>query len=351
MPLLASSNAAAAGATPVAISAEPLGGFRGRYPAEKVFGQLEWLGGLRISSSDPRFGGFSGLLSLRQGERLLAVSDRGNWFSARISQDADGTPLDVTEATMGPVLDKKGVSLDNRHRGDAEALTMTPDGGTIFVAFEQQHRVLAWDGAQSIPGGLARRVKAPAAIKTLDGNKGLEGLAASAADGPLKGALVGIAERDPQERPGNPGWIFGPGRETSFRLRQSDDFDVTDAAFLPGGDLLVLERRFNLRYGLGMRLRRIRGADLGRGGAIDASLVMEADLRHQIDNMEGLAVHQNAAGQTIITMISDDNQSVLQRTVLLRFRLIDAPQPGSMDGPDAVAPDAASTGAQPRAKP
>ncbi|HKZ97087.1 MAG TPA: hypothetical protein VJ045_08915, partial [Hyphomicrobiaceae bacterium] len=41
-----------------------------------------------------------------------------------------------------------------------------------------------------------------------------------------------------------------------------------------------------------------------------------------IDNMEGLAVRQGAGGETLITMISDDNfNKVLQRTVLLEFAL------------------------------
>jgi hypothetical protein len=38
--------------------------------------------------------------------------------------------------------------------------------------------------------------------------------------------------------------------------------------------------------------------------------------------MEALAVHRNAAGETILTLISDDNFNPLQRTILLRFALV-----------------------------
>ena len=39
--------------------------------------------------------------------------------------------------------------------------------------------------------------------------------------------------------------------------------------------------------------------------------------------MEGLAVHQDAAGKTVITLISDNNfNSFLQRTLLLQFELL-----------------------------
>ena len=41
----------------------------------------------------------------------------------------------------------------------------------------------------------------------------------------------------------------------------------------------------------------------------------------QIDNMEGLAVSQDEAGRTILTLVSDDNFSILQRTLILQFAL------------------------------
>ncbi len=43
---------------------------------------------------------------------------------------------------------------------------------------------------------------------------------------------------------------------------------------------------------------------------------------YDIDNMEGLAVHRTDAGDIILTLISDDNFSPLQRTLLLQFRLV-----------------------------
>ncbi|GER05292.1 hypothetical protein JCM17846_29740 [Iodidimonas nitroreducens] len=43
-----------------------------------------------------------------------------------------------------------------------------------------------------------------------------------------------------------------------------------------------------------------------------------------VDNMEALAVHVDTVGQWMITIISDDNFSPLQRTILLRYKM---PQP------------------------
>jgi hypothetical protein len=40
-----------------------------------------------------------------------------------------------------------------------------------------------------------------------------------------------------------------------------------------------------------------------------------------IDNMEGVAAHRSASGETILTLISDDNYSPLQRTLLMQFTI------------------------------
>jgi hypothetical protein len=55
---------------------------------------------------------------------------------------------------------------------------------------------------------------------------------------------------------------------------------------------------------------------------VDGRVLIVAELAHQIDNMEGIAVHRNARGDTIITVVSDDNFSVIQRTLLLQFALL-----------------------------
>jgi hypothetical protein len=39
--------------------------------------------------------------------------------------------------------------------------------------------------------------------------------------------------------------------------------------------------------------------------------------------MEGIDVHVTAEGETVLTMISDDNFSFIQRTLLLQFTLVE----------------------------
>ena len=100
-------------------------------------------------------------------------------------------------------------------------------------------------------------------------------------------------------------------------------FDVTDGDFLPDGDLLLLERRFTLASGVGLRIRRIDGASLKPGAVVDGEIILEAGMSEEIDNMEGLDVVVGEDGSTRIVLVSDDNHSILQRNLMLEFRLVD----------------------------
>lgn len=181
-----------------------------------------------------------------------------------------------------------------------------------------------FDGADFVLAP-SRSVDIPASVKTIDPNRGLEALAAPP-PGPLGGATVLIVEHSLDRHRNHRGWIVGGPRDGTFSLVRSGDYDVTDAAFLPDGDLLVLERSLEIPFGLGMRIRRIAGADLVPGATIDGDVLIEADLRDQIDNMEGLAIRTSGEGETIVALVSDDNNSPLQRTLLLYFALVGDPR-------------------------
>ena len=58
------------------------------------------------------------------------------------------------------------------------------------------------------------------------------------------------------------------------------------------------------------------------GGLVDGAALATADMAYQIDNMEGIGVHRTAGGETVLTLVSDDNFSPIQRTLLLQFTLV-----------------------------
>jgi hypothetical protein len=71
-----------------------------------------------------------------------------------------------------------------------------------------------------------------------------------------------------------------------------------------------------------MRLRRIAAGDIRPGATIKGEVLLEADMGYEIDNMEALAIHADANGRTVLTLMSDDNfNGFLQRTLLLQFTL------------------------------
>jgi hypothetical protein len=86
--------------------------------------------------------------------------------------------------------------------------------------------------------------------------------------------------------------------------------------------LLLLERRFSFVRGIAIRIRRVPLSSLMEGAVVDGRTMIEADLAFEIDNMEGISIHRTTGGETIITIVSDDNFSVLQRNLLLQFAIV-----------------------------
>jgi hypothetical protein len=104
-----------------------------------------------------------------------------------------------------------------------------------------------------------------------------------------------------------------------MRYRSGNSTNPTDCAFLPNGDLLVLERGVVL-VNFAARLVRIRAADVKPGAQMQGEVLFEA-VGGDLDNMEGLAVHPGPDGRTRITLVSDNNFNDWERSLLLEFTL------------------------------
>src|SRR5438046_945201 len=166
-------------------------------------------------------------------------------------------------------------------------------------------------------------VPLPPAARKLPYNKGIEALAVVPKGLPLAGTLIAISERG-LDRNGNLiGFLIGGPTPGQFSVIRSSNFDVSDAVLLHSGELLVLERKFSWTSGLGIRIRRVALKSLAPGAVVDGPSIFEADLGYEIGNMEGIDAHVTGDGATVLTMVSDDNFSMLQRTLLLQFRLVE----------------------------
>ena len=66
----------------------------------------------------------------------------------------------------------------------------------------------------------------------------------------------------------------------------------------------------------------LSGVHADLGALADGPILFEADMSYQIDNMEGLDVWRRDDGALMVSVVSDDNHSFLQRNLYLEFRLI-----------------------------
>ena len=295
----------------IAIRSQAIETFDPREPARKRFGALEFRGGLVLESPHRDFGGLSGLRMEPDGQHFIAVSDRGRWVRGRIAY-RNGVPIAVEDAEMAPILGQDGRPLRSRGWYDTESLA--GDGSTLYVGIERVHRIVRFDYAKDGLRARGRPIPVPPGIRLWPSNQSLECLALA----PQPGSLIAISERALDSDGNITGFLIGKGGG-SFSLRRSDEFDVSDCATAPNGRLLVLERRFSWLSGIAMRIRSVPLAALKPGAVVDGKELIVADMGHQIDNMEGLSVHRTADGATVLTLVSDDNLSPLQRTVLLQF--------------------------------
>jgi hypothetical protein len=314
--------AAARGAVPrapvgIAIRSFPINAFMPREAEKTQFGAFEYRGGLELQSDYRGFGGLSSLRTDATGQRLTAISDQGQWLTAKIDMEA-GRLSGLSEARMAAVLGPGGRPLARTGDWDTESLWI--EGGTAWIGVERTHRIFRFD-TFGREGVLARGTPTPVPMgsERFAGNRGIEALGLLPRPSPLAGTLIAISERALNAAGDIRGYLIGPGPAREIFVKRTNDFDVTDLAFLPGGDMLLLERWFSAWRGVAFRIRRIDLATIRAGATLDGPIILSADMTSQIDNMEGIAVHRNGEGETIVTLVSDNNFSFLQRTLMLQF--------------------------------
>lgn len=281
------------------------------------FGKLAFRGGLVLTSPYAGFGGISGFALDPDGRRFLAVTDAGLMLDGELLSDGD-RPTGLTKVRAAALKDDRGRPLALQGREDAESLTLSPRG--VFVGLETINEV--WLYPADPLGEIGMRMEVPPGVKALRFNLGLESLA-YAADGPLAGTLIAVGEEGASKSADLPGFLIGGPTPGTFTIAKSGPFNGTDTCVGPDGRLYLLERHFSFSTGVLMQVRRFPLSDVKPGARLSGEILFTADMGYEIDNMEGLAVTRNAAGAILLTMISDDNFSPLQRTILLRFAVID----------------------------
>jgi len=307
---------------PVAIEvrARPIASFDTSDHQRVRFGSLEYRSGLVLTSKFAGFGGLSGLRLDARGERFISFSDKGSWFTGRIvyhGREMTG----LAEVEAAPMLGADGKPITTHGWFDSESIAL--DGSFVYIGLERVNQVLRFDFSKGFTRSRGEVFPMPPAVKKLPFNKGLEALVFVPRGMPLAGTLIAISERGLDPAGNLIAFLVGGPTPGQFSVRRTDYYDVSDAVLLPSRELLVLERKFSLVNGIGIRIRRIALSVLAPGAVVDGPTIFDADLGNEMDNMEGIDAHLTPEGDTVLTMVSDDNFSMLQRTLLLQFTLVE----------------------------
>lgn len=303
----------------IAVAATPVAFDRGK-PQQKKFGKLIWLGTLQLSSTEPFFGGYSGIAVEASGRRIIAVSDAGTWLTADLEYRG-GRVAGLVNAMVGPLRARSGRPV-RRREIDAEGLEIRAPG-ELLIAFEQIHRIGRFPFSGASVGTPKQYLTLPPAARSAKGNVGLEAVAVIRS-GPASGSVLVLTEENLDKEGNHRGWLVGGKTPGEIRIKRIAGFALTGATTLPDGDVVVLERRFRFSEGVKMRIRRFSAARFRPGALLDGEILFATDDLREIDNMEGITAHRDADGRTILTLISDDNfNAIFQRTLLMQFALPD----------------------------
>lgn len=279
-------------------------------PRRVRVGALTYLGGVRLESPDPAFGGFSAMRVA--GDAFTLVSDSGNVVRFRMGAD-----WRVRDAAFGDLPGGPGTGFYKWQR-DSESLAWDPASGRVWVGFERFNAIWRFDSGLT----RAERAARPAAMRKWPWNGGPESLARLP-----DGGFVAISEtarphggagREALRFAGDP--TGSKAAPTRFVFVPPEGYDPSDAAALPDGRLLVLTRRLALRGLFTAKIVLVDPRGVTSGAVLRGAEIatLAAPLLH--DNFEAIAVTKEGA-DTIVWLATDDNQEFWEASLLLKFRL------------------------------
>lgn len=276
------------------------------HPARRTFGALELQGAWKLSSSVRGFGGISAL-RVAKGE-AMALSDTGNVLRFRIDRPEGEVPLRIQPLPGSESPDH-----------DTESLVVDPKSGAVWVGYETTNAIRRFTprlddkkGWVALPemAGWPENLGPEAMVRLADGRFLIFSEATPASQGGFEALLI---RHDPTRR---------PGPSIRFAYRAPEGFHPTDAAQLPDGRILVLNRHFSLLDGVAAALTIIDISRITPGLLLEGREIARIAPPLTIDNMEGLSIEPTAKrGRVIVWLASDDNFNPLQQNLLMRFAL------------------------------
>lgn len=276
-------------------------------------GELALTGVWELTSPHGWFGGFSALAA-GPGQSLVAGSDRGFLLDIDLAGQAPravpGSFRFVGMTGSDPL----------REYVDLESLARDPETGRLWAGYEGINRIVLY-----APDG-SRRFRAPPEMLEWSVNSGPEAMA-RLSDGRFVVIAEGTARGSATQHKAllfrrNP---VAPQTPLAFRVEAPEGYDPVDATQVPDGRVLILLRR--VVYAL-PAARFDTAIAIADPRAIRADEVLPVRVIERFergifaDNFEGIAFvasHEDPK-RGAVWVITDDNFSVFQRSLLVRFR-------------------------------
>jgi hypothetical protein len=277
-------------------------------PGRRRLGGLVWLGAWKLTSNNPRFGGISAMQV--EGRQVTAFSDSGWLF--RFALPSRGL---VSPAEIGPLPEGPG---GRQRKSDRDIESFIVSGGEAWIGFERRNAIWRYDRSRWRAEGWA----APRTMRRWPANRGPEAMLRLAdgrfivfaeGKGGQKVSEAILFDGDPS-RAGTPAVRMTYAKPAGYR--------TTDAALLPDGRALLLNRRFAFLEGVTAKLSLVDLAGIGEGAILHGEQLADFHRPVTVDNMEALSITREH-GRTIVWIASDDNYLPLQQTLLMKFALAD----------------------------
>lgn len=248
------------------------------------------------------FGGFSAMLALEQG-RFIAFTDRGYRMTF--------TAPDLPAPQM--VMSRQAVPPGQEYiLTDIESATRDPATSSYWLGYEQVHTI-----QRSTIAGRSDGVRDLRDAVRWPDNSGIEAMV-RLADGRF--VIVPEGRRE--------GLIFtadpvGGGVPATFRFRSpAKGYVATDMSELPDGRLLVLMRKLARPshtvwppFSALLAIGEVPQA----GGEFAPAIALPLDRVIPRENYEGLAMRPRGDGRVDVWVMSDDNFSIIQRSLLAKL--------------------------------
>lgn len=286
------------------LSIEPVA-LREDEPQNRRLGALTFMEGWALRSDHPYFGGISAIHV--SGRHVMALSDGGITSHFNLPRRAGRVPIRLR--------DLPGTTGQRKKLRDSEAMVV--DGGRFWVAFERDNAVSRY----ARDSWTREAVAHPSGMRGWPLNSGSEAMVRL-----RDGRFLILSEGKRLPNGATEAWLFDgdPAVEgtKAVRLgyRAPEGFRITDAAQLPDGRLIFLNRHISLLDGIQSKLTMALEPELKAGAVLEGRELAFFHPPVTTDNYEALSVAEEN-GRTLIWIASDDNFMGFQRTLLMKFAL------------------------------